>query len=109
MQYLITYSRPEAAGDVIFGVFVGLVVLDKPVKFHDPTLNRSRQRQYFRLFFHYNFRPKTDNYVISRVAIDNVGVDVPIKFCDTRSNGFREIRGADFVSNKRTLAKLIFC
>ena len=30
------------------------------------------------------------------MAEDNVGMDVPIKF------GFRDIRGADFVSNKRT-------
>ena len=41
------------------------------------------------------------------MAVDNVGMDVPIKFGDSRSNGFQDIRGADFVSNERTLAKPI--
>ena len=36
---------------------------------------------------------------------DNVGMDVPVKFGDSRSNGFR---GADFVSNERTSIKVIF-
>ena len=48
-------------------------------------------------------RPEIDNNVIAGPAVDNVGVDVPIKFCDSRSNGFRDIRGAHFVSNERTL------
>ena len=39
------------------------------------------------------------------MAVDNVGVDDPIKFGDARSNGFRDIRGADFVSNKRTIER----
>ena len=43
-----------------------------------------------------------DNDVISGVAVDNVGMDVPIKFGDSRSNGFQDIPGADFVSNERT-------
>ena len=43
-----------------------------------------------------------DNDVISGPAVGNVGMDVLIKFGDSRSNGFRDIRGADFVSNKRT-------
>ena len=34
-------------------------------------------------------------------------MDVSIKFSDSRSNGFRDIRGAGFVSNERTLAKPI--
>ena len=29
-------------------------------------------------------------------------MDVPIKFGDSSSNGFRDIRGADFASNERT-------
>ena len=45
--------------------------------------------------------PEIDNDVISGLAVDNVGLDVSIKFGDSRSNGFRDIRGADFVSNKR--------
>ena len=40
------------------------------------------------------------------MAVDNVGVDVPIKCGDSRSNRFRDIRGADFVTNKRTNTSL---
>ena len=47
-------------------------------------------------------RPEIDNDVISSLAVDNDGIDVPIKFGDSRSNGFRDIRGAYFVSNDRT-------
>ena len=35
------------------------------------------------------------------MAVDNVGMDVLIKFGDSRSNRFRDIRGAFFVSNER--------
>ena len=59
------------------------------------------------MFFPYNFRPEADSDVISGMAVDNVGMDVPIKFGDSSSNGFRDIRGADFVSNERTLVKPI--
>ena len=48
-------------------------------------------------------RPQVDNDVMSGVAVDNVGADVPIKFGGSRSNGFRDIRGAAFVSNERIL------
>ena len=48
-------------------------------------------------------RPEIDNDVISGVAVDNVGVDVHIKFGDSRSNRFRDVRGADFVTNERNL------
>ena len=41
------------------------------------------------------------------MAVENVGMDVPIKFGDSRLNGFQDIRGADFLSNERTLAKPI--
>ena len=45
------------------------------------------------------------------MAVDNVGLDVPMEFGDSRSNGFRGIRGTDLVSNEqmneRTLAKPI--
>ena len=48
-----------------------------------------------------SFRPEVvDNDVISGKAVDNIGVDVPIKFGDSSSNGFRDIPGADFVSNE---------
>ena len=49
-------------------------------------------------------RPYVDNDVISGVAVDSAGVDIRIKFGDSRSNRFRDIRGADFVSNERKLA-----
>ena len=43
VQYLIAFcSRSEAPGDVISGMFVVPVVLDKCVKLHEPSLNRSR-------------------------------------------------------------------
>ena len=43
VQYLIFCSRPEAASDVISGMFVGPIVLDECVKFHGPSLNRSNE------------------------------------------------------------------
>ena len=92
---------------------MGPVVLDKFVKFCGPSLNRSprnstrsRRRRYFRQFFRYNFRPEVDDNVLSGVAVDNVGMDVPVKCGDSRSNGFCDIRGADFVSNERTRRRL---
>ena len=53
-------------------------------------------------FFRYNFRPEVDNDVISGVAIGYVSADVVVKFCDSRSSGSRDTRGADVVSNERT-------
>ena len=44
--------------------------------------------------------------VISGVAADYVGMDVHVKFGDSRSNGSRDIRGADFESNERTYRSL---
>ena len=44
VQYLITFfSRLEAVSYIISGIFVVPVVLDKHLKFHDPSLNRSRE------------------------------------------------------------------
>ena len=40
--------------------------------------------------------------VISSAFVGQVGVDVHVKFGDSRSNGSRDIRAADFVSNERT-------
>ena len=50
-------------------------------------------------------RPEVDNDVISGMTVDNFGMDVPIKFGDSRSNSFRDIRGADFVSHERTIER----
>ena len=41
------------------------------------------------------------------MAVDNIGMDVPTTFGDSRPNGFRDIRGAYCVSIERTLAKHI--
>ena len=38
---------------------------------------------------------------MSGVAVGNIGVDVYVKFVDSRSNSFRDIRGAHFVRNER--------
>ena len=51
--------------------------------------------------FPYNFLPEVDNDVISGMSVDSVRMDVHVKFDDSSSNGFRDIRGADFVSNER--------
>ena len=47
-------------------------------------------------------RPEADSDVTSSLAVDYFGVDVCVKLRDSRSNGSRDIRGADFVSNERT-------
>ena len=56
----------------------------------------------FPTVFLYNFVPEVVSDVIFGVAVDYVGMDVRVKFADTRSNGSGYIRGADFVSNERT-------
>ena len=86
---------------------MGPLVLDKHVKFHDPSLNHSREippKAIIFQLFPYNFRPVVDNDVISGMDVDNVSIDALIKCGDSRSNGFRDTRGADCVSNERTLA-----
>ena len=47
-----------------------------------------------------SFRLEVDNDAIPGVAVDNVGVDVRVKLSDSKSNGSRDIRGADSVSRK---------
>ena len=54
----------------------------------------------FSTVFPYTFRPEVGNDVMFGTAVDIVGIDVPIKFDDSRSKGFRYIRGAVFVSNE---------
>ena len=81
------------------------IVADKCVKFRDPYLNRSREIPPEAVgggifhFFSLNFRPEVDNDVIFGVAVDYVSVDVLVNFGDSRSNGFRDIRWANYVSN----------
>ena len=87
----------------------GADCLNEYVKFRDSCLNYSREIPpipvkggIFDSFFHYNFRPEVGNDVISGVTVYYVGVDVRVKFGDSRSNVYRDIRWADFVSNERT-------
>ena len=54
-----------------------------------------------------NFRPEVDSDVLSGVTVDCVGMDVRVKFGDSTSNGFRDMRRAVFVSNERTRPRLI--
>ena len=56
----------------------------------------------FDSFFHYNFRPEVDTEVISSTTVDNFSLDVPLKFVDSMSNGFRDTQLVDFLSNERT-------
>ena len=69
---------------------MGLVVRDKPVKQDDPSLKNSREippeavETAFSTVFPYNFRPETDNDVIFGVAVDSIGMNVPIKLGDSR-------------------------
>ena len=88
-------------------MFVGPFVSNKYVKFHDSGLKRSREIPpeavgdcILDRFLKYNFRPEGDNDVISSVAVENVSVDVCVKFGDSRSNGFQDIRGADFATGR---------
>ena len=90
------------------------IVHEKSVKFRAPSWNHSQEIPLeavgcgiFDSLFHYNFLSEVDNDVISGVAVDIVGMDVCVKFGDSRSNGFWDIRGADiFMSNKRTWRNL---
>ena len=56
----------------------------------------------FDSFFRYNFRPEVAIDVVSGADVESVCMDVSVKLGDSRSNGSRDIRGADFVSNERT-------
>ena len=52
--------------------------------------------------------PEVGNYVIYSAAVDNVGLNIAVKFGDSRSNGFREIRRAVFMSNELTTNRTKF-
>ena len=86
------------------------IVPEKRIKFGHIRLTSSREippeaggSAISKVCFRYNFRPEVDNHVISDVAIACVGLDVRVKFGDSRSNGSRDIEGADFiVTNERT-------
>ena len=48
----------------------------------------------FHSFFRYNFRPQGGNDVRSGAAVDNIRMDDPVNFGDSRSNSSRGIRGS---------------
>ena len=56
--------------------------------------------------FRYNFRPEVDNDVMSGGSVDNVGVDVRVKFGDSRSNGFRDTNEQDEASPNNVKLRL---
>ena len=91
MQYSVTFcSQLEAANDVISDLFVGLIVMDKDVKFRDHSLNCSRDIQpqtgIFSRFSRGSYRQEAASDVISSVTVDYVGVDVRVTFGDSRSS-----------------------
>ena len=58
------------------------------MKFHPPEAVGGG---IFEQFFRYNFRPEVNNDAISGVAVYHLGMDVHVKFCDSMSNGSRDI------------------
>ena len=63
------------------------IVPNKPVKFREPRLNRSREIPLeavrcgiFDGFFRVNFRPEVVSDVISSVVLDSNGMKVRVKF-----------------------------
>ena len=85
------------------------MVLNKRVKIRDPGLNL-----FWKIppeavgcgIFDSVFAPKVDKDVTFGAAVYHVRMDVPVTFGDSRSNGSRDIRGADFESNERTYRSL---
>ena len=72
-------------------MFVGPIVPDEPVKFRNPCLNncwenapQATGNSIFENFFRCNFRSEVDGEVISRVPLEDVGVDVFVKVGDSR-------------------------
>ena len=82
------------------------VVRDAPVKFHDPRLNRSQEIEHVPVggdildrFFNFdNCQPEVASDLISCMAVQYVGVDVCVKFGDSRSNRSQDIRLPHFVT-----------
>ena len=47
---------------------------------------------HFRRFFHGNFRPEVVSDVIPCANVGQVGMDVPVTFGDSSSNGSRDVQ-----------------
>ena len=99
-QYLIALcSRAETANDVISSMFVGLIVCDKRVDFCNPRLNLSRENstqsshmRHFRPFFNYdNCQLEVASDIVSGLFVGPTGVEVHVKFCDSRSYVSRDM------------------
>ena len=71
------------------------IVLDKCIKFCDPSLNETKfhpkPSEAVFATVRCDFQPEVDIDVISNVAADYVGMDVCVKFCDSRSIGSQDI------------------
>ena len=68
---------------------------------------RSSQRWYFRQFFRDSSRPEVVGHVISGVAAEQIGVYVLVKFGDSRSNHYRDIRAAHFVMDDERRRRML--
>ena len=94
VQYLIAFcSRPDEASDVISGSFVMLTV---PTIVYKPLSEiRAKAIGGGILDSFSNFdkcRSEVAGDVISSVAIEYVGMDIHVKFCDSRLNNGQTIR-----------------
>ena len=108
MQYSFAFgSRLEATSDVMSRRFVSMIVPDNIVilvktvreKF-DPKPSEAA----FLSFFRDNFRPEVASDIISGLSVDEVGLDVFVKFGDSRSSpsrNSRNIRADQFVMDER--------
>ena len=55
--------------------------------------------RHFRRFFRCSFRPEVFSDVKSGVVVDPMGVKVPVKFGDSMSNRYRDMRLPHVVTN----------
>ena len=85
------HFSPEATSDVISSRFVGTVIPDNRGKFGNPCINLSREIPpevildgIFDSFFRCSFRREVASDVLSRMADQDVDVDVCANFDDCR-------------------------
>ena len=103
---ILQLTGPEATSDVASGRCVGPVIPDNRVKFGDLRTNLSREippeavRGGIFYVFGCSFRPEVVHDIISGANVGRVGMDVPVKFGDSRSNRSRDIRLPYFAMNK---------
>ena len=89
------------------------VIPDNRAKFSDLRINLFREippetvRSGIFSFFRCSFRPEVVRDVISGPNVGWVGMDVPVKFGDSRSNRSRDIRLSHFVLTTTTATPVI--